>query len=495
METSTSCPLGAGRVSKCPVTQDSIVVGSDSESEFARSSVSDGAGGTSRSRFNSNASFSLVKGKNKKAIRKAIKKTKLSNQVSVNDMDVDVAQATSPNAPIATSRLKDRPPPPHWWRPIDSPLVHRMSRRNGKPLWMVFAILPRIEETRRIFSSLNNVCGLLGIRVEAPHRKGGSGQCHRCQKYGHASANCYTDPRCVMVMSGPSLDQKVSAHPGYPRESSGRVRPAFDFDPGLAIDLDSALDFDPNPAIDFDSALVSDPSPAIDLDQTLDFDPSSTIDLDQALDFDPSPVIDLDQALDFDPSPALDFDPSPVIDLDQTLDFDPSSAIDLDQALDFDPSPAIDLDQTLNFDPSSTIDLDQALDFNPSPVIDLDQALNFDPSPAIDLSQALDSDSSPVTDLDQALDSDPSPAIDLDQALDSNPSLAINLDHALDFHPSPILRSVLIAVSLSITFPALYSIPIKLSRKMTYIFARNTAATLYYYQSENSYIFFIIRIL
>ncbi|GBP84602.1 hypothetical protein EVAR_68869_1 [Eumeta japonica] len=52
----------------------STIVGSDSESESARSSVSDGAGRSSKSRTNSDASFSLVKGKNKKAIRKAIKK-------------------------------------------------------------------------------------------------------------------------------------------------------------------------------------------------------------------------------------------------------------------------------------------------------------------------------------------------------------------------------------------------------------------------------------
>ncbi|GBP35568.1 hypothetical protein EVAR_17430_1 [Eumeta japonica] len=44
------------------------------------------------------------------------------------------------------------------------------------------------------------VCGLSGIRVEAPHKKGGPGQCHRCQLYGHAAANCHADPRCVKCL-------------------------------------------------------------------------------------------------------------------------------------------------------------------------------------------------------------------------------------------------------------------------------------------------------
>ncbi|GBP95472.1 Nucleic-acid-binding protein from transposon X-element [Eumeta japonica] len=33
-----------------------------------------------------------------------------------------------------------------------------------------------------------------------PHRKGGPGQCHRCQLYGHAAANCNANPRCVKCL-------------------------------------------------------------------------------------------------------------------------------------------------------------------------------------------------------------------------------------------------------------------------------------------------------
>ncbi|GBP29736.1 Nucleic-acid-binding protein from transposon X-element [Eumeta japonica] len=56
------------------------------------------------------------------------------------------------------------------------------------------------EEAKNIFNNLNRVCGLSGIRVGAPHKKGGPGQCHRCQLYGHAAANCHADPRCVKCL-------------------------------------------------------------------------------------------------------------------------------------------------------------------------------------------------------------------------------------------------------------------------------------------------------
>ncbi|GBP92154.1 Nucleic-acid-binding protein from transposon X-element [Eumeta japonica] len=45
--------------------------------------------------------------------------------------------------------------------------------------------------------NLSKVCGLSGITVEPPYKKGGPGQCHRCQNYGHAAAHCYAQPRCV----------------------------------------------------------------------------------------------------------------------------------------------------------------------------------------------------------------------------------------------------------------------------------------------------------
>ncbi|GBP24423.1 Nucleic-acid-binding protein from transposon X-element [Eumeta japonica] len=78
--------------------------------------------------------------------------------------------------------------------------VHRLCRRDGTPLWLVLAVLPRTKEAKNLSRSLNKVCGISGIRVEAPHKKGGPGQCHQCQLYGHAAANCNANPRCVKCL-------------------------------------------------------------------------------------------------------------------------------------------------------------------------------------------------------------------------------------------------------------------------------------------------------
>ncbi|GBP14697.1 hypothetical protein EVAR_9603_1 [Eumeta japonica] len=44
--------------------------------------------------------------------------------------------------------------------------VHRLCRRDGTPLWLVLAVLPRTEEAKNLSQTLNKVCGLSGIRVE-----------------------------------------------------------------------------------------------------------------------------------------------------------------------------------------------------------------------------------------------------------------------------------------------------------------------------------------
>ncbi|GBP67589.1 Nucleic-acid-binding protein from transposon X-element [Eumeta japonica] len=78
--------------------------------------------------------------------------------------------------------------------------VHRMHRRDGTALGLVLAILERGDQARDIFKNLYNVCGLSGIKAEAPYKRGMPGQCHRCQLYGHAAANCYAQPRCVKCL-------------------------------------------------------------------------------------------------------------------------------------------------------------------------------------------------------------------------------------------------------------------------------------------------------
>ncbi|GBP18089.1 hypothetical protein EVAR_12867_1 [Eumeta japonica] len=78
--------------------------------------------------------------------------------------------------------------------------VHKICRRDGSSLGLVLAVLPKTEEAKLISKNLRHVCGLSGIRVEAPHKKGSLGQCHRCQLYGHAAMNCHTDPHCVKCL-------------------------------------------------------------------------------------------------------------------------------------------------------------------------------------------------------------------------------------------------------------------------------------------------------
>ncbi|GBP93016.1 hypothetical protein EVAR_24106_1 [Eumeta japonica] len=68
------------------------------------------------------------------------------------------------------------------------------------PFLLVLADLPKNDEARSIFKNLNQVCGFSGIRMEAPHKKGGPGQCYRCQQYGYAAANCHTYLRSVKCL-------------------------------------------------------------------------------------------------------------------------------------------------------------------------------------------------------------------------------------------------------------------------------------------------------
>ncbi|GBO98595.1 Nucleic-acid-binding protein from transposon X-element [Eumeta japonica] len=290
-------------------SSDSTVVGSDSESDSAQSVKSDKTP-------KDDTSFTLVEGKNRKAVRKATKKAKVSRDSPAIGMDLEtsttaatkVSPPTIPDTqdPVSASTQavtvnssprsgakpaappRSKLPPPIFLRkganflkvsadctrlrinyskavrtaddgvkifcpdvetfrslnkylvdskvqfhtyaleeermikavirgiPTDFPIeeiqtdlraqgfpvhsVHRLCRRDGSPLWLVLAVLPRTEEAKNIFSNLNRVCGLSGIRVEAPHKKGGPGQCHRCQLYGHAAANCHADPRCVKCL-------------------------------------------------------------------------------------------------------------------------------------------------------------------------------------------------------------------------------------------------------------------------------------------------------
>ncbi|GBP83603.1 hypothetical protein EVAR_61217_1 [Eumeta japonica] len=249
---------------------DSTIVGTDDESDSNKSAQSDKV-------TKVDSSFTLVKGKNKRAIQKALKKSKLYGSPPFTRMDVDATSAaasTSPNSANSQSEAQGstiarRPSQPvvddqdsprtdctrlrinyakavhtaddgikiicpdvETFRNLNKYLVenkvqfhtyaleeerklkvvirgipanfstediqtdlrsqgfpvhtvYRLCRRDGSPLWLVLAVLPRTEEARLISKKLRHVCGLSGIQVEAPHK-----ECPRTRKSG-------VKPSCV----------------------------------------------------------------------------------------------------------------------------------------------------------------------------------------------------------------------------------------------------------------------------------------------------------
>ncbi|GBP69336.1 hypothetical protein EVAR_49623_1 [Eumeta japonica] len=268
---------------------DSTVVGSDSESE------------------NSNTSFTLVEGKNKRALRKALKKAKVARDQP--EMDIDPSSAPTSRAndakpspaavqqtqttstasvestrnPVSAStqavtaktapRTGAKPtapprpklPPPiflrkganflqisadctrlrinyskavrtaddgikihcpdvetfrslnkylvdfkvHFTRlPVHS--VHRLCRRDGSPLWLVLAVLPRTEEAKNIFNNLNMVCGL-GYPSRGPAQERRSRAVPPLPVVRPRGRQLSCGP-ALREMFGPTLDQRVPAY-------------------------------------------------------------------------------------------------------------------------------------------------------------------------------------------------------------------------------------------------------------------------------------------
>lgn len=81
--------------------------------------------------------------------------------------------------------------------------VYRMGGFSGKQIPnLALVVLTNCEEARAIYKSgPSSVCGLLPIKVEVPRAKGFPAQCHRCQLYGHAAANCTAPARCVKCLA------------------------------------------------------------------------------------------------------------------------------------------------------------------------------------------------------------------------------------------------------------------------------------------------------
>ncbi|CAH2006141.1 unnamed protein product [Acanthoscelides obtectus] len=81
-----------------------------------------------------------------------------------------------------------------------SPLhIIRLKRGGGVPMPLVVVILPKIEKSQQLFNE-HELLGL-AIRVEVQKNSRLIGQCHRCQKYGHAQSYCTAPPKCLKCAS------------------------------------------------------------------------------------------------------------------------------------------------------------------------------------------------------------------------------------------------------------------------------------------------------
>ena len=75
--------------------------------------------------------------------------------------------------------------------------VHRLYKGHARiPYDLALVVLPLSPEGKRVFN-VKTVCDISGLSIEAPHKRGSVGQCHRCQLYGHSARNCHARPRCV----------------------------------------------------------------------------------------------------------------------------------------------------------------------------------------------------------------------------------------------------------------------------------------------------------
>ncbi|XP_025832743.1 uncharacterized protein LOC108742256 [Agrilus planipennis] len=74
-------------------------------------------------------------------------------------------------------------------------VVRMTSAKTKTPIPLVLVILPKDDKSKEILN-LTTVC-FLTISVETPRQRTTIGQCHRCQRFGHAQRNCTATARCV----------------------------------------------------------------------------------------------------------------------------------------------------------------------------------------------------------------------------------------------------------------------------------------------------------
>ena len=76
--------------------------------------------------------------------------------------------------------------------------VRNIPPRRGRPGCLFFIQLDHLnqEELRRLYAT-EELLFMPGVGIEAWRGRAGPPQCHRCQAFGHASANCHRPIKCV----------------------------------------------------------------------------------------------------------------------------------------------------------------------------------------------------------------------------------------------------------------------------------------------------------
>ncbi|CAH2002645.1 unnamed protein product [Acanthoscelides obtectus] len=77
--------------------------------------------------------------------------------------------------------------------------IIRLKRSGGAPMPLVVVILSKIEKSQQLF----NEHELLGLTIIVEVQKNSRliGQCHRCQRYGHAQSYCTAPNKCLKCAS------------------------------------------------------------------------------------------------------------------------------------------------------------------------------------------------------------------------------------------------------------------------------------------------------
>ncbi|GBP70190.1 Nucleic-acid-binding protein from transposon X-element [Eumeta japonica] len=115
--------------------------------------------------------------------------TKRPTKIGIRGLPVD----TAPDAIITA--LQELGFPAEYARPIPP--------RKGRPGCLFYARLGHTNQDglQRLYG-VNTLLNMPGVTIEGWRGRAGPPQCHRCQAFGHSSANCHRPQRCVRCGEG-----------------------------------------------------------------------------------------------------------------------------------------------------------------------------------------------------------------------------------------------------------------------------------------------------